>query len=210
MEQWVTAWMGGVLAGPPGSAVEIADLGTSHRWTSLSAWAQELVRLAGSTFPIAVSPSLELRVRGFRAAISASPPGAPTSGSRIRLLVSTRECAVARADLLSPVFAWPSWDALKAYLADYGHDPGIIEEAISPISYGEAHSRVDPDRAWQYMREDLDQDLLGEVLRYFHDPLDAYLRSWQPLSDLPPGAPGEWEAFVPVKAVQRAEWPEEG
>jgi hypothetical protein len=205
VEQWVTTWDRGSDAAVGGD--DLAGLFVERTWTSLRAWGESLLGIAAERRGTAVHPPLDMRRVGVFAAVAGHEADTVRIGRPLRLLVDPAKCGVGRGDLLAPVFAWVSWDQLKAHLGEYGRDPDLVEEAISPASFDEAQMRVDVDRADEYVRHQLDPALLTEVVQYFRDPLRSYLESWSRLSELPSEriSDGQWEIVVPREAVRRVE-----
>lgn len=206
MEQWVTTWIRDIDDDLV-SGDDLAGLFIGRTWTSLRAWGESVLAIAAEQRGTSVSPPLALRRLGVFAAADGFDDDSVRIGRPLRLLVDAAGCGAGRGDLLAPVFSWVSWDQLKVYLGEYGHDPDIVGEAISPTSFDEAHLRVDYERTDKYVRHQLDPALLAEVVRYFLHPLRSYLDSWRPLSQLPPeqANDGPWEIVVPRDAVRRVE-----
>ena len=206
MEQWVTTWNRGI---DDAQVVDddLAGLFVDRTWTSLRAWGESILGVAGEQRGTPGHPSLDLRRLGVFAVAAGVEGHSVRIGGPVRLLVDSAECGVGRGDLLAPVFAWVSWNELKAYLGEYGRDPDLVGEAISPTSFDEAHMHVDFERADKYVRQQLDPALLAEVVAYFRDPLRSYLDSWRPLSQLSAEQldDGRWEIVVPRDAVRRVE-----
>lgn len=206
VEQWVTTWSRGI----DDAAVDTDDLAwlfASRTWTSLRAWGESLLEIAAERQSSPIRPPLAMRRGGVFAALAGDEEDTVRIGRPFRLLVNPAECGIGRADLLAPVLAWVSWDHLKIHLGEYGRDPDLVEEAISPTSFDEAHMRVDVERTDEYMRHQLDPALLSETVQYFIHPIQAYLDSWGPLSEFPQerADDGQWEVVVPRAAVRRVE-----
>jgi hypothetical protein len=206
VEKWVTTWVQETDEATRGKQ-DLSGLFENRTWTSLRAWGESLLAASAERRETPVRPPLELRRRGVFATPSDREGDTVRLGDPVRLLVDAERCSVGRADLLAPLFSWISWDQLKAHLGEYGHDPDVVEEAISPTSFDEAHMRVDFDRADYYVRHQLDPTLLTEIMQYFADPVHAYLDSWMTLADLGSERTldAQWEAVVPREAVRRVE-----
>ena len=198
---WVTAWVG-----EGGDVVRMRDqehLLVPADCEAIHAWGEALILEAARRR----NPDHEL-AQGIRTrCVLASPPnstpelGAPTGNARLRVLED--KCGVGRESALDPVFAWPSWNELKAYLCGLGFDEAFVDESVSPTSFDEAFMQVNPDLARDYILKYLDPRFLEVILKYFADSLEGYLRSWTSLRNVPASVQHEpgWRVVVPERAV---------
>jgi len=162
------------------------------------AWGDAVIEIVAERRGIECSPPVTIR----RSALFGwlSPVPAPLrSGSKqeVRLVVDPYECAIAQIGLIHPLFSTSMWRQLGEWLADSGHSPERVYEEILPVS--DPTGSLAPEMARQVV-ETTSPGLLNDVLAFFEDDVDAYLKNWRPLSAHEPAGGADrarWEVIVP-------------
>lgn len=209
MQRWVTTMVRDTPGGESGTAADVDMLFRGRTWTNIRIWVDEILAISQEASGKAITPSLQLRIDGLSAVfadqasrdLNLGQPGQP-----VQLLVIEDRCGTGPTDPLRKLLSWPSWNALKEYLGEYGYDQDIIDEAISPTNFEEAQTKVDREKARQYIRSDVDPTLLKAVLQYFSEPIHSYLDGWGTLSAHVRNEDGSSEILVPREAIIQAQW----
>lgn len=200
MELWVTTWLRDDVQLP---LEDLSHLYESRTRTNLRAWGEALIALYAERTQRQLAPSLEIRPRSvFGWPAGGVPKVNDPHGRIMRLRVIPARCAVARKAASDVLFAWGSWRQLLYHLAEGGSPASLIEEVISPVNYEEAFIAADLDGVSGYIRS-LDRSLLSEIVVYFSNAIDDYLKSWTSLADWTQTdpRPGEWEVVVPEEGL---------
>jgi hypothetical protein len=115
----------------------------------------------------------------------------------LQLEVDPTACAIARRDLVDPLFQPSEWRALKLWLAEQGRAVDLVEEEVMvfeapewPMTISEGHAAV----------TSTDAGLLSDIIRYFEPDAMKYLKSWLPLINFGFDSQGSLEVVVPPAA----------
>jgi hypothetical protein len=161
------------------------------------AWGDALIEMVAERRGIECTPPVAIRRTAVLGWLSPVPPPLPGSKQAVQLVVDPHECAAAQIGRIHPLFSTSMWRQLGEWLADTGHSPERVYEEISPVS--DPTGSLAPEVARQVV-ETTSPGLLNDVLGFFEDDVDAYLKSWHPLSahESAGGADrGRWEVIVP-------------
>lgn len=193
---WVTTY---VSSSVPFAGTNPSALYLSRCRPAIRAWGELLIQLQAQRSANAHRPPIEIRARSlFGWPDNAQLNFVETSARwALRIRVDPHRCAVAKKNYIDPVFSWPSWSQLTAYLTELGRDIDVVEEAISPTTHGEAFTLVDVEEVFKYVAF-VDDSLINDVVDYFSASIDTYLATWTTLAersdtDLSSG----WEVIVP-------------
>lgn len=159
-------------------------------------WGDAVIRLVAERRGITCSPPVSIRSNALFGWLRFPPvPARAASGPKVpvRLNVDPGQCALARIDLIHPVFDTVKWRQLGEWLREQGHDPEFIYEAIMPIS--EPRGTM-PLTAGPEAVELAGPRMLDELLGYFEADVMGYLDSWHPLGADSP-AQDHWEVVIP-------------
>lgn len=200
MERWVTTY---IRPDIKEQLLTPKSLYGSTSCTAIRAWGDALISIRAGTCQPRLSPPAEIRPYAvFAWPQRIDDPTQPHGSLPVEVLVEPSKCAVARKDLIDPVFSWQSWQQLAEYLVEHGETIEYIEEAISPATFDEAFMRVDKNGVINYVRT-LKSSLMNEMLEYFARFIEGYLASWTTLSewDDHDHELGQWEIIVPEEAA---------
>jgi hypothetical protein len=193
MSSVVYSWLDPARAG---AGPDLAALFRDPVQEVVRVWGDVVISLVADRRGISCSPPVSIRqtaLFGWLDPAVAPPPSAPGEKVAVQLVVDPDRCAIARIDMIHPLFSVAMWRQLGEWLAERGHRPERVYEEIMPIADPMGSM---PAAGGREVVESTSPELLDDLLAFFGNDVVSYLSSWHLLGAHSPGG-GPWEVVVP-------------